>query len=82
MRDNILQYKTLDFTMWIIVIKIMDILNPMLDMINDDIPSQDNSDRDNYQKYQPVQFQPTNPYDPDAGIIVMSNCITMVVIWQ
>lgn len=39
-------------------------INPMLDVINDQLPSMD--DRDNYQKYEPVPFQPTSPYDPEA----------------
>jgi len=39
-------------------------LNPMLDMINDQLPSV--GDLDNEDTYKPVAFQPTNPYDPDA----------------
>jgi len=39
-------------------------VNPMLDVINDQLPNMD--DRDNYQKYEPVPFQPTSPYDPEA----------------
>lgn len=39
-------------------------VNPMLDVINDELPNME--DRDNYQKYEPVPFQPTNPYDPEA----------------
>ena len=39
-------------------------INPMLDVINDQLPNM--NDRDNYQKYEPVPFQPTNPYDPEA----------------
>jgi len=39
-------------------------VNPMLDVINDQLPNME--DRDNYQKYEPVPFQPTNPYDPEA----------------
>ena len=63
--DNILQYKTLILRCGFSN-KDHGYINPMLDMINDTLPS--NGDRDNYQKYQPVQFQPTNPYDPDAGL--------------
>lgn len=63
--DNILQYKTLILKCGFSN-KDHGYINPMLDMINDTLPS--NGDRDNYQKYQPVQFQPTNPYDPDAGL--------------
>jgi hypothetical protein len=39
-------------------------LNPMLDMINDQLPSV--GELDNEETYKPVAFQPTNPYDPDA----------------
>jgi mRNA capping enzyme/mRNA capping enzyme, catalytic domain len=39
-------------------------LNPMQDIIDDKIPSPD--DIDNEDKYKPVPFQPTNPYDPKA----------------
>ena len=63
--DNILQYKTLILRCGFSN-KDHGYINPMLDMINDTLPS--NTDRDNYQKYQPVQFQPTNPYDLDAGL--------------
>tara|TARA_B100001287_G_scaffold276730_1_gene288977 strand:+ start:2311 stop:6000 length:3690 start_codon:yes stop_codon:yes gene_type:complete len=39
-------------------------INPMLDVINDVLPSED--EKDNTQRYQPVPFQPTNPYDIEA----------------
>jgi len=41
-------------------------LNPMLDMIQDQIPSP--GDIDNEDTYKPVAFQPTNPYDPTASL--------------
>lgn len=41
-------------------------INPMLDMINDQLPSP--GDKDNEQNYQPVAFQPTNPYDVNASL--------------
>ena len=41
-------------------------INPMLDMINDQLPSP--GDKDNEQNYQPVAFQPTNPYDANASL--------------
>ena len=63
--DNILQYKTLILRCGFSK-KDHGYINPMLDVINDTLPS--NVEKDNYQRYQPVQFQPTNPYDPDAGL--------------
>jgi len=41
-------------------------VNPMLDMINDQLPSP--GDKDNEQYHQPVAFQPTNPYDTNASL--------------
>ena len=41
-------------------------MNPMLDIINDQIPSF--RDIDNDKTYKPVAFQPTNPYDPQASL--------------
>lgn len=41
-------------------------LNPCNDVIEDNLPSF--KDLDNEKSYQPVQFYPTNPYDPNAGI--------------
>jgi len=62
-QTNIVQYKTLilhcGFSR-----KDHGYINPMLDVINDVIPNTD--ERDNTQRYQPVPFQPTNPYDIDA----------------
>ena len=62
---NIMQYKTLELRCGFSK-KDHGYINPMLDMINDTLPV--DSDRDNYQKYEPVVFQPTNPYDPNAGL--------------
>ena len=39
-------------------------INPMQNMIDDNMPSYD--DLDNENKYKPVPFQPTTPYDPTA----------------
>ena len=41
-------------------------INPCLDIINDNISNNENSDDSN--GYRPVQFYPTNPSDPKAGI--------------
>lgn len=41
-------------------------LNPCNDVIEDILPSF--KDMDNEKSYDPVQFYPTNPYDPAAGI--------------
>jgi len=39
-------------------------INPFQDLINDNLPSQSSSENEN--KYRPVPFVPTNPYDPNA----------------
>jgi len=39
-------------------------INPFQDLINDNLPSQSSSDNEN--KYRPVPFVPTNPYDQNA----------------
>jgi len=78
--DNILQYKTLELRCGYSR-KDHGYLNPMLDMINDEIPSQEN--RDNFQKYEPVKFQPTNPYDPQAyycNVELHNNGTTLVML--
>ena len=36
----------------------------MLDVLKDELPNK--SEKDDYYKYEPVPFQPTNPYDPEA----------------
>ena len=41
-------------------------INPCQSIISDEILTSDNIDDEN--KYKPVQFFPTNPYDEDAGI--------------
>ena len=41
-------------------------INPCQNIIDDKLPSVDNIETD--ATYKPVQFFPTNPYDPDAGI--------------
>jgi hypothetical protein len=38
-------------------------LNPFEDVINDNLPNQE---VDNEERYKPVPFQPTDPYDPNA----------------
>ena len=44
-------------------------LNPCLDIINDNLPKKQNpSVKDDSNTYKPVQFFPTNPANPDAGI--------------
>jgi len=62
-QSNIIQYKTLilhcGFSR-----RDHGYINPMLDVINDVLPNTD--EKDNSQRYQPVPFQPTNPYDIDA----------------
>jgi len=42
-------------------------INPYQNIIDDNIPSFKES-KDNENNYQPVQFYPSNPYDPEAGI--------------
>lgn len=41
-------------------------INPCQDIIDDKLPEY--SDRDDDSGYRPMQFFPTNPYDPEAGI--------------
>lgn len=58
-------------------------INPMLDVINDSLPNMD--DRDNYQKYEPVPFQPTSPYDPEAyycNVELRNNGSTMAMLTE
>ena len=47
-------------------------INPMLDVINDQLPTP--GDKDNERNYQPVAFQPTNPYDPNASLCNVKLC--------
>ena len=61
--ENILQYKTLILHCGFNE-KQDGYVNPCLDVINDHLPSyQETDSKDNYK---PVPFQPTNPYVPDA----------------
>ena len=62
-QKNITQYKTLILHCGFSK-KDHGYINPMLDVINDVLP--DDKEKDNSQKYQPVPFQPTNPYDINA----------------
>jgi len=61
--QNITQYKTL-ILMCGFDEKKHGYLNPMLDIINDQLPTP--GDIDNEETYKPVPFQPTNPSDPAA----------------
>ena len=63
--DQIIQYKTIILRVGFDESK-HGYINPCANIINDDLPSPDNID--NYDTYKPVQFFPSNPYDPDAGI--------------
>ena len=63
--DQIVQYKTLMLRVGF-DIKKHGYINPCQNIINDDYPQR--TDIDNEEKYKPVQFFPSNPYDPDAGI--------------
>lgn len=63
--QNVLQYKTLILRCGFNE-KTHGYLNPMLDVIQDNLPSPDNLD--NEDSYKPVAFQPTNPYDPQASV--------------
>lgn len=60
---NLTQYKTLNLLCGFNK-KEHGYINPMLDVINDNIPT--TSDLDNDRNYMPVPFQPTNPYDKNA----------------
>jgi hypothetical protein len=62
--QNVLQYKTLVLRCGFDEKK-HGYLNPMLDVIQDHLPSP--SELDNEDTYKPVAFQPTNPYDPQAS---------------
>jgi len=43
-------------------------LNPCQNVIEDKLPQFETGAKEDENKYQPVQFYPTNPYDPNAGI--------------
>lgn len=61
--QNVVQYKTLVLRCGFSE-KDHGFLNPTQNIIDDIIPSPD--DIDNEEKYKPVPFQPTNPYDQNA----------------
>ena len=63
--NNIIQYKTLILQCGFNK-KDHGYINPMLDVINDQLP--EHGDKDNEKNYQPVPFQPTNPADPYASL--------------
>jgi hypothetical protein len=63
--QNLMQYKTLILMCGFDERK-HGYLNPMLDMIEDRLPTV--GDVDNEETYKPVPFQPTDPYDPMACI--------------
>lgn len=55
-------------------------LNPFNDMVEDKIPNPD--DLDNEDKYKPVPFQPSQPYDPNAcfcNVILKNNGKQMIM---
>lgn len=63
--DQIVQYKTLILRVGYDVRK-HGYANPYQYIIDDTIPLLDNND--NTDSFKPVQFIPSNPYDPDAGL--------------
>jgi hypothetical protein len=63
--QNIIKYKTLVLRCGFNRM-VHGYMNPMVDVINDQLPSP--GDSDNERKYEPVPFQPTNPYDPNASL--------------
>ena len=63
--NQIVQYKTIILRVGFDVKK-HGYLNPCQNIINDDYPLR--SDIDDEERYKPVQFTPTNPYDSNAGI--------------
>ena len=63
--QNVVQYKTIILRCGFNE-KTHGFLNPQQNIIDDILPSPD--DIDNFNKYKPVPFQPTSPYDPNACI--------------
>ena len=63
--DQIIQYKTLILRVGYDVRK-HGYANPYQYIIDDNIPLLSNTDNDD--SFKPVQFIPSNPYDPDAGL--------------
>lgn len=43
-------------------------INPCQDVIDDKLPKYNENKSEENENYKPVQFYPSNPYDPDAGI--------------
>ena len=60
--QNVVQYKTLVLRCGFDVNNHR-FINPFEDVINENLPNQDVN---NAERYKPVPFQPTNPYDPNA----------------
>ena len=71
--QNVIQYKVLELRCGFDEKK-DGYINPMLNLINDDLPSVETTDGSRgFQKtYKPVKFCPTNPYDPNAHICNMT----------
>ena len=63
--DQVVQYKTIILRVGFDERK-HGYINPCQNIIDDKLPSTENIESEN--TYKPVQFFPTNPYDPDAGI--------------
>lgn len=63
--QNIVQYKVIELRCGFNQ-KEHGYINPMLNLINDDLPSP--GDKENEKYYQPVIFQPTNPFDNKAHL--------------
>ena len=61
------EYKTIQLRCTFIE-KMHGYLNPCQDVIEDKLPEYDNTEERNTKEAKPVQFYPTNPYDPDVGI--------------
>lgn len=61
--EKITQYKTLELRCGYSR-SVHGYLNPMLHVINDELPTRDQKDDSTH--YKPVPFQPTNPSDPNA----------------
>ena len=64
------EYKTIQLRCTFIE-KMHGYLNPCQDVLEDRLPEFDNSEEKNTKEAKPVQFYPTNPYDPEAGIAHM-----------
>ena len=71
--DQIVQYKTIIFRVGFDKRK-HGYINPCQNIINDDYPSTV-IDIDDEEKYKPVQFFPSNPYDPQTLVLLILNYI-------